>query len=47
MIIEGIDTTVSLQQQILADPDFIAGNLSTRFMERFSSSRPAAQGAAE
>jgi acetyl-CoA carboxylase biotin carboxylase subunit len=47
MIVEGIDTTVSLQQQVLADPDFIAGNLSTRFMERFSNSRPAAQGAAE
>jgi len=47
MIIEGIDTTVSLQQQILADADFIAGNLSTRFMERFSNPRPAAQGAAE
>jgi acetyl-CoA carboxylase biotin carboxylase subunit len=47
MIVEGIDTTVSLQQQILADADFIAGNLSTRFMERFSNPRPAAHGAAE
>jgi acetyl-CoA carboxylase biotin carboxylase subunit len=47
MIVEGIDTTVSLHQQILADPDFIAGNLSTRFMDRFSGPKPAAQGAAE
>jgi acetyl-CoA carboxylase biotin carboxylase subunit len=36
MIIEGIETTVSLHQKILAEPDFIAGNISTRFMERFA-----------
>ena len=47
MIVEGVDTTVSLQQQVLADPDFIAGNISTRFMERFSNPRPVTQGAAE
>ena len=35
MIVEGVDTTVSLHQKILADPDFIAGNLSTKFMDRF------------
>ncbi|HWP42321.1 MAG TPA: acetyl-CoA carboxylase biotin carboxylase subunit, partial [Blastocatellia bacterium] len=41
MIVEGVETTVPLHQQILADPDFIAGNLSTRFMERFSTTGPA------
>jgi acetyl-CoA carboxylase biotin carboxylase subunit len=35
MIVEGIQTSVPLHQKILADPDFIAGNLSTKFMERF------------
>jgi acetyl-CoA carboxylase biotin carboxylase subunit len=35
MIVEGVDTTVSLHQKILADADFIAGNLSTKFMDRF------------
>ena len=41
MIIEGIETTVSLHQDVLADSDFIDGNLSTRFMERFLSTRGA------
>jgi acetyl-CoA carboxylase, biotin carboxylase subunit len=35
MIVEGIQTSVPLHQKILADPDFISGNLSTKFMERF------------
>jgi acetyl-CoA carboxylase biotin carboxylase subunit len=35
-IIEGIETSVPLHQRILAEEDFIAGRLSTRFMERFS-----------
>jgi acetyl-CoA carboxylase, biotin carboxylase subunit len=35
MIVEGIKTTVPLHLQILNDPDFIAGNISTRFMDRF------------
>jgi acetyl-CoA carboxylase, biotin carboxylase subunit len=35
VIIEGIETSVPMHQRILADPDFIAGNISTRFMERF------------
>jgi acetyl-CoA carboxylase biotin carboxylase subunit len=34
-IVEGIYTSIPLHQRILADPDFIAGRLSTRFMERF------------
>ena len=35
-IVEGIETSVSLHQRILAEDDFAAGNLSTTFMERFS-----------
>ncbi len=35
-IIEGIETSVPLHQRILAEPDFVAGNLSTRFMERYN-----------
>jgi acetyl-CoA carboxylase, biotin carboxylase subunit len=35
MIVEGVDTTVTLHQKILAEPDFIAGKLSTKFMDRF------------
>jgi acetyl-CoA carboxylase biotin carboxylase subunit len=54
-IVEGIETSVPLHQKILAEPDFVAGNLSTKFMERFvkgkkpdySGSHHAAQGAGE
>jgi acetyl-CoA carboxylase biotin carboxylase subunit len=35
MIVEGIKTTIPLHLKILNDPDFIAGNFSTRFMDRF------------
>ncbi|HEX9668533.1 MAG TPA: acetyl-CoA carboxylase biotin carboxylase subunit [Thermoanaerobaculia bacterium] len=35
-VVEGIKTTIPLHQRILRDPDFAAGRLSTRFMERFS-----------
>jgi acetyl-CoA carboxylase, biotin carboxylase subunit len=34
-VVEGIHTSIPLHQRILRDPDFIAGRLSTRFMERF------------
>jgi acetyl-CoA carboxylase biotin carboxylase subunit len=34
-VIEGIDTTIPLHLRILADPEFVAGKLSTSFMERF------------
>ncbi|MEP6994009.1 MAG: acetyl-CoA carboxylase biotin carboxylase subunit [Acidobacteriota bacterium] len=37
-VIEGIKTTIPLHRRILDDPDFIAGRLSTRFMERFAAS---------
>jgi acetyl-CoA carboxylase biotin carboxylase subunit len=35
MVVEGVKTTIPLHLKILNDPDFIAGNFSTRFMERF------------
>jgi len=35
MIVEGVKTTIPLHLKILNDPDFIAGNISTRFMDRF------------
>ena len=35
-VVEGIKTTIPLHRRILDDPDFIAGRLSTHFMERFA-----------
>lgn len=35
MVVEGIRTTIPIHLRILDDPDFIAGNISTRFMDRF------------
>jgi acetyl-CoA carboxylase biotin carboxylase subunit len=34
-VIEGIKTSIPLHLKILNDPDFVAGKLSTSFMERF------------
>jgi len=34
-VVEGIQTSIPLHRRILRDPDFVAGRLSTRFMERF------------
>jgi acetyl-CoA carboxylase, biotin carboxylase subunit len=45
-VIEGIKTTIPLHLRILSDPDFVAGKLSTSFMERFLS-RPAGSRLAE
>jgi acetyl-CoA carboxylase biotin carboxylase subunit len=42
-VIEGIKTSIPLHLRILSDPDFIAGKLSTSFMERFLS-RPSTSG---
>jgi acetyl-CoA carboxylase, biotin carboxylase subunit len=36
-VIEGIKTTIPLHLRILSDPEFVAGKLSTSFMERFLS----------
>jgi acetyl-CoA carboxylase biotin carboxylase subunit len=35
MVVEGIKTTIPLHRRIMDDPDFLAGRLDTRFMERF------------
>jgi acetyl-CoA carboxylase biotin carboxylase subunit len=35
-VVDGIKTTIPLQLRILAEPDFVAGKLSTAFMERFA-----------
>ena len=35
MVIEGIKTTIPLHLRIMNDPDFQAGNISTRFLEGF------------
>jgi acetyl-CoA carboxylase biotin carboxylase subunit len=35
-VVEGIKTTIPMHLKILADKDFIAGKLSTAFMERFA-----------
>jgi acetyl-CoA carboxylase, biotin carboxylase subunit len=34
-VVEGIKTTIPLQQKIIRDPDFIAGTFNTSFLERF------------
>jgi acetyl-CoA carboxylase biotin carboxylase subunit len=34
-VIEGIKTTIPIHLKILSDPDFLAGTLSTAFMERY------------
>ncbi|MGQ0734561.1 MAG: acetyl-CoA carboxylase biotin carboxylase subunit [Acidobacteriota bacterium] len=34
-VVEGIRTTIPLHLKILSDPDFVAGRLSTHFMERY------------
>jgi acetyl-CoA carboxylase, biotin carboxylase subunit len=35
MVVEGIKTNISLHRKIMDDPDFLAGRLTTRFMDRF------------
>jgi acetyl-CoA carboxylase biotin carboxylase subunit len=35
-IIEGVKTTIPMHKKILSDPDFQQGNISTKFMERYS-----------
>jgi acetyl-CoA carboxylase biotin carboxylase subunit len=34
-VVDGIKTSIPLHLKILSDPDFIAGRLSTSFMERY------------
>jgi acetyl-CoA carboxylase biotin carboxylase subunit len=35
-VVEGVKTTIPMHLKILNDPDFLAGRLSTKFMERFT-----------
>jgi acetyl-CoA carboxylase biotin carboxylase subunit len=42
-VVEGIDTSISLHQEILADPGFRAGNFDTSFMESFLARRAEAK----
>jgi acetyl-CoA carboxylase biotin carboxylase subunit len=42
-VIEGIKTSIPMHLRILSEPDFLAGRLSTAFMERFLS-RPGTSG---
>jgi len=41
MVVEGIKTTIPLHRRIMDDPDFGAGRLTTKFMERYQK-KPAA-----
>ncbi len=38
-VVEGIKTTIPLHLKILAEPDFVAGRLSTSFMDRYVTER--------
>ena len=42
MIVEGIKTNIALHRSIMDDPDFQAGRVDTRFMERYQLPRKAA-----
>ena len=35
MVVEGVDTTLPLHLRVLDDPDFLAGRLTTAFLDRF------------
>jgi acetyl-CoA carboxylase biotin carboxylase subunit len=39
-VIEGIKTSIPLHLKVLNDPDFVAGKVSTSFMERYNVARP-------
>ena len=43
-VVDGIKTTIPLHLRILADPDFLAGRLSTAFMDRFAPAKKSANG---
>ena len=34
-IIEGVKTTIPFHQQLMENPDYLAGNYTTKFMEDF------------
>jgi acetyl-CoA carboxylase biotin carboxylase subunit len=41
-IIEGVHTTIPFLLELLDDPDFIAGNIDTKFLDRRMAERAAA-----
>ncbi|MDZ4802385.1 MAG: acetyl-CoA carboxylase biotin carboxylase subunit [Bryobacteraceae bacterium] len=41
-VVEGIHTSIPLHQRILADPEFVAGNLNTHFLDRYFSKKQSA-----
>jgi acetyl-CoA carboxylase biotin carboxylase subunit len=41
-VVQGIDTSISLHQEIFEDPDFCAGRFDTKFMEKFLAKRTGA-----
>ncbi len=43
-VVEGIKTSIPLHREIMRDPDFRQGRLSTRFMERFAERRKRSEG---
>ena len=43
-VIEGIKTSIPLHLKILKEPDFIAGRLSTAFMERYMPEKKGSSG---
>jgi len=43
-VIEGIKTNIPMHLRILNDPDFLAGTLSTAFMDRFLTAPPVTSG---
>jgi len=45
-VIEGIHTTIPMHLRVLDDPDFLAGRLSTSFMERYQPAQPPGSAAA-
>ncbi len=45
-VIEGIHTTIPMHLRVLDDPDFLAGRLSTSFMERYQAAQPPGSAAA-
>jgi acetyl-CoA carboxylase biotin carboxylase subunit len=46
-VVEGVKTTIPMHLRILNDPDFLAGRMSTKFMERFASAGPQKKNLAE
>jgi len=41
MVVEGIRTSIPAHRRIMDDPDFVAGQIDTRFMERYLTGRKA------